>query len=215
MKITRIPVPIRLLGCVCALFLLAAACGDDTDDEPAAPGVTDGESVEANETGENDDETEVETPTVEPAVPPSIDDGIDAAVFTDDYGCGFGFQTGNADQTLGVFVTFNEFDAANAGQVPPVGNVPSVIWSGEIRVGTDLFANWCNDIVDEDTPVAEVSEVWEIVDAQVTIIGDPPVQEVGELTIQLDNLVAEAPDGRTTTIESITIVNEIWGAFAG
>ena len=81
------------------------------------------------------------------------------------YGCGFGFWASNADQTAGIFVEFTDFDAANAGQVPPVGAVPSVIWSGRVDVGTDLFANWCDDVVEPGEPEPVVTETWQIVDA--------------------------------------------------
>lgn len=148
-----------------------------------------------------------------PAVPAMAD--LTAADFTEAYDCGFGFWASNADRTAGLFVEFSDFDAANAGQVPPVGAVPSVIWSGRVSVGTDLFADWCDDAVEAGDPEPVVAETWQILDAGIAIEGTPPVQSVGALTATLTAITLESPGGDRVVLGDLTLTNDRWGALAG
>lgn len=204
-----------------ALVALLAACGGDEGPElvSAADG---GPSVEAptepaatpEPTAEAPAATPESTSTPEPAPVPAVAE-LSAADFTEVYGCGFGFWASNADQTAGLFVEFNDFEAATAGQVPPVGAVPSVIWSGRVHVGTDLFANWCDDAIEPGEPESVVAESWQIVDAGIAIDGTPPVQAVGALTATLTGVTLESPEGDQVVLGDLTLTNDSWGALAG
>lgn len=204
-----------------ALVAVASACGGEEGPElvAAADGGPPVEAtVEPTATAEPVTEaaeaTPRPTPTPEPPPVPAVAE-LTAADFTEVYGCGFGFWASDIDQTAGIFVEFNDFEAANAGQVPPVGAVPSVIWSGRVHVGTDLFANWCDDVVEPGEPESVVAESWQIVDAGIAIEGTPPVQTVGALTATLTGVTLESPGGEQFVLGDLTLTNDSWGAFAG
>jgi hypothetical protein len=204
-----------------ALVAVVAACGAEEGPElvSAADGAPAAEApAEPTVTAEPapPEPTATPEPTTAPAPPvvPAVAE-LTAADFTEVYGCGFGFWASNADQTAGIFVEFNDFEAATAGQVPPVGAVPSVIWSGRVHVGTDLFANWCDDVVEPGEPESVVAESWQIVDAGIAIEGTPPVQTVGALTATLTGITLESPSGEAVVLGDLTLANDSWGAFAG
>jgi hypothetical protein len=96
-----------------------------------------------------------------------------------------------------------------------VGAVPSVIWSGRVHVGTDLFANWCDDVIEPDEPESVVIETWQIVDAGIAIDGTPPVQGIGALTATVTGVTVESPGGEQVVLGDLTLTNDSWGAFAG
>jgi hypothetical protein len=204
-----------------ALVAVASACGGEEGPElvSAADGgppveATAEPTATAEPVTEAAEATPEPTPTPEPPPVPAVAE-LTAADFTEVYGCGFGFWASNIDQTAGIFVEFNDFEAANAGQVPPVGAVPSVIWSGRVHVGTDLFANWCDDVVEPGEPESVVAESWQIVDAGIAIEGAPPVQTVGALTATLTGVTLESPAGEQFVLGDLTLTNDSWGAFAG
>ncbi len=105
----------RTKAVLLALAILGTtACGSDVAVTTAAPTPTSAPAA---------------TATPEPPSPAPVT----ADSFTQDWSCGFGFWTSDDAQTVSLLIEFVDFDAANAGQVPEVGNVPSVIWSGRIN----------------------------------------------------------------------------------
>ena len=90
-----------------------------------------------------------------------------------------------------------------------------MIWSGRVDVGTDLFANWCDDVVEPGEPEPNVTETWQIVDAGLSIEGTPPVQSVGSLQVALTGITIASPDGERVVLGELRIGNDAWGMFAG
>lgn len=193
------------VAALASTLMALAACGDDNQ-VSVGPGTI----VEATPT------VGVAEPTPEPPAPAEVVVGPGLAeALTVDWGCGYGFWVSNEEQTVALLLQFEDFEAAASGNVPPVGNVPSIIWSGEVRVGADLMANWCDDVVEPDEPTPRVDATWTVVDGAIAVTGDIPVQSTGPLTLELTDAVIESDSGEQVPLGPITVVNEVWGAFAG
>jgi hypothetical protein len=176
------------------LALLAGACGGGETDPTGAGRLG---------------PTATPAATPGPAVPSAAD-------FTVDYSCGYGFWASDADQTMSLLIQFVDVEAAAAGKVPPVGNVPSVIWSGRAHIGADLMANWCDDVIEEGEPVPEITETWTVVDGAIEIHGTPPVQDCAPLAATITGIVLESAEGDTVSFtEPVEFENRAWGCFAG
>ena len=80
----------------------------------------------------------------------------------------------------------------------------------EVQFGTDLMANWCDDVVETDEPEARVDERWTIVGGTVTI-----TLRRARATGELRDIVARTADGREYPLGNATITNTAWGQFAG
>jgi hypothetical protein len=134
---------------------------------------------------------------------------------TEDWGCGYGFAAGNADQTVGLVIRLSDDLVTDQARLPAEMDLAGDAWEAEVRQGSDLFANWCSDVIEE--PEADVDEVLpvvagtlEITSGQLTQSGsDEPV--VAELT----GVVAESEDGEELELGDLTVTNGSWGFFAG
>lgn len=140
-----------------------------------------------------------------PGRPPQVD----LADLTTPYPCGYGFQAGNPAGTVGVFLQ------PAAGASTPVDDTVDLgdgdAWSGEIRIGTDLFANWCSDVWTE--PLPAVDQAWRLVDGVVTITARD--DGAGSATLTATDLVAVDPDGVRHPLGDIVLLNSAWGMLAG
>ena len=129
----------------------------------------------------------------------------------DDFGCGYGFTVGTPDGTVRLSV----FSDAGFGEPPAPGSVElGAGWSGELVAGRDLFAQWCDDVMEPDEPEVVQEEVWTV---------------TGTLTWQLAEGDGQCPsiatgvlaDGRAVTDEGdvplpeVEFRNEFFGCFAG
>jgi hypothetical protein len=167
--------------------VLAACGGDDTTSTPAATG----------------DPVPVETD------PPAA--ALSLADLTEPYGCGFGFQVGNPDQTAGLFIT----SGAGFGEPPTVDTVDLATddaWTARIDLGADLFANWCDDVIEMGEPEPQVDETLEVVAGTLELSVD--VSGV-VATAHATALVARDAAGVEYALGDITIENTAWGMFAG
>jgi hypothetical protein len=130
-----------------------------------------------------------------------VPDAVDKFM-TDHYGCGYGFAAASPDQTAS-FQVFFESD-------PSTGTYDlAEAEFAEVRFGTDLMANWCDDVIEIDEPEARVDERWTIVGGTVTIT------IAGQTTGELRDIVARTADGRDYPLGNATITNTAWGQFAG
>ena len=134
----------------------------------------------------------------------------------DDLGCGYGFAaTDSAERVL--LVIRPKHDATDA--VRRTVTLPDPDWSAEVRTGTNLAANWCNDVITD--PEAEVEETWEVVGGTLTFAGDLPTTDrvdIGspeEVRAELTGLVVEGPDGERVELGDLSLRNKLWGVFAG
>ena len=130
---------------------------------------------------------------------------------TETYGCGYGFWVGNAAQTTALRFQYLGDD----GQASDA-DLPSDMWIVEMLDGQNLYANWCDDVVEPGEPEPLVVRRLSVVDGTLTVIGDPPAPfDGGELTLRAEGLVLETPDGEMVELGNITIENPTYGSFAG
>jgi hypothetical protein len=190
----KLPLRGLVLGALIVSAPVLAACGgDDATSTPAATG----DPVPV--------ETEAPAETDPPAAKVMLPD------LTEPYGCGFGFQVGNPEQTAGLFIT----SGAGFGDPPTVGTVDLATdesWTARLDLGADLFANWCDDVIEMDEPEPQVDETLEIVAGTLEFSLD----DAGVVaTAQLTALVARDADSVEYALGDITIENPAWGMFAG
>ena len=128
---------------------------------------------------------------------------------TEARGCGYGFQIGRPDQRVAMFARHPEGPAAS-GTV----TLPAEAWTLTVRFGEDLFANWCDDVMEAGEPEPEVTEEWQVVEGtlEVTVPAD---RAQGRATLVATGLVAERPDGERVPLGDITIANDFYGTIAG
>lgn len=138
----------------------------------------------------------------------------DPPEFSHQHDCGYGFYVGTEDQTAGLFVDFTDFEAAQAGAVPDVSQLSTGAWRADLQFGSDLFANWCDDVLEPDEPTPEIEEVWDLT-GTIEINQLPPAGECGRATGRLTDVVAHGPDDETLTLGDLDVTNEFWGCFAG
>ncbi|HEU4894285.1 MAG TPA: hypothetical protein VFT85_00485, partial [Acidimicrobiia bacterium] len=81
---------------------------------------------------------------------------------TEEYGCGYGFYASNPEQTVGLFIEFSDFEAAANGDVPDTSALDDGTWNARLEFGTDLFANWCDDVLEPGEPTPQVGETWQL-----------------------------------------------------
>lgn len=132
---------------------------------------------------------------------------VDLSAFTQSYGCGYGFQAGRPDQEAGLFLRRDEPASSGTVVLPVEG------WSGEVQLGHDLFANWCDDVLTPDEPTPDVVERWEVVEGTLELV--VPQDGRGEASVAATGLVAQRPDGTLVELGDITIDNPHYGTFAG
>ena len=140
---------------------------------------------------------------------------MDPATFSEDYGCGRSFQASDADQTVALHLDL--VDPTYEAAPPTAASLPSSEWDARIEVGSDLFSNWCDDVIEPDEPVPEVDEVWPVVAGTIALAGDvsgsPDVSS--SVTAHLTGIVAERPDGTRVEVGDLDVTNDHWGGAAG
>ena len=149
------------------------------------------------------------TPTTHTAAPV-----ISAAKLTTPWGCGYGFHVSDTGQTVALMVEWSsDLRGDPATSIAPSGPLSGGDWTAGLNLGHDLFANWCNDVIDPSTPEAVVDESLEVVEGTLTLDGDLPEQ--GEVTAHLTGVVARRADGSTVELGDLDVSNPCWGCFAG
>ena len=139
--------------------------------------------------------------------------GPEQVELTEEYACGFGFYAGNQDQTTGLMISYRDFDGAWAGTVARSGQLDAA-WDADLQFGTDLFANWCDDVLEEGEPTPEVEAAWSV-SGQMEVTELPPAGQCGQAVARLTDLVATGPADQTLDLGDLTITNTAWGCFAG
>ena len=71
----------------------------------------------------------------------------DLESLTETYGCGTGFWVGNPQQTTALRIAY-------VGDGPPPARVslPDPAWDAQLVDGRDLYANWCDDVMEPGEP---------------------------------------------------------------
>lgn len=133
---------------------------------------------------------------------------------TEPHHCGYGFYIGDVDQAWALKITYQDFEAAQAGEVPSESELSGDTWSAKLEAGQDLFANWCDDVLEPGEPTPEVREVWEV-SGDIEVTGLPEPGECGPATAHLTGLEARNDDGDVIALGDLDVGNEFWGCFAG
>lgn len=132
---------------------------------------------------------------------------------SDTYGCGYGFYVGTHDQTAGLFLLSN-LDLAEAASASGTFRLPGDEWTGDLSFGRDLFANWCDDVIEPGEPEPVVEETWQV-KGVLQVMSLPTVGECGEARAALQQAVAVGPDGSMLELGDLDLINESWGCLAG
>lgn len=133
----------------------------------------------------------------------------------DAYGCGFGFWLGSPDQEVAVRLAASDPLVAE-GELPQEATLPDDAWNATVLVGEDLYANWCDDVLEPDEPEPQVAEEWPITAGTITLDGSPPGDVCPhEARATVTGLQATRSDGTTVDLGDRDLVNDAWGCFAG
>jgi len=137
---------------------------------------------------------------------------LDASVFDTDYGCGFGFTTGDAVGRWALRID------ALTGEAPAAGPVtlPDERFDVSVTVGAHLFSNHCDDAMEWFEPAPTPAARWQVTSGQFTYpetsgqicAGEPPA------TTTLVGAVVDTTAG-PVELEPIEITNTSFGCFAG
>ncbi|HSM44812.1 MAG TPA: hypothetical protein VK969_07335 [Acidimicrobiia bacterium] len=132
---------------------------------------------------------------------------------TEQYACGYGFYASNVEQTVGLFIELSDFEAAQIGDVPETSQLGEDTWQAELRFGRDLFANWCDDVLEPGEPTPEVGETWQL-SGTIEINELPPAGQ-GRASATLTGVEARGPNNELITFDLFEIENQFWGTIAG
>lgn len=130
-----------------------------------------------------------------------------------DHGCGHAFTLGTSDQTLRLSLWAGDGSFGD----PPTPGTATVgedgSWTGELVVGRDLFAQWCDDVVEAGEPeVVETARY--VVSGTLTWTTEGTGNCDGPATGTLTD-AAVTIDGTTTDLPDLELRNEYFGCFAG
>lgn len=121
-------------------------------------------------------------------------------------GCGDGFQATNETATVGILLRPATGESSPTEERVELGDGGP--WSGEIRLGRDLFATWCGGVVDGEP---RVDETWELVEGVVEVTEVDESTGIPSATMTATGLVAVDPDGARHELGDIVLVNDAWG----
>lgn len=135
------------------------------------------------------------------------------AELTTSWPCGLGFAVSSADQRVSISVHSHE-SSSSALSVPV--DLPDPSWTANLRVGKNLMADNCDDVVEGWEPRAVVAATWEITGGVLDFI--PPEGEgcggSGPVEAVLKEAVVSTPTGEVA-LDTLTMVNDAFGCFAG
>ncbi len=151
------------------------------------------------------------TSTSTSVIPPqTLPIPVNARTLTEMYPCGLGFWLSNPDDTVGLLIF------PTGGSTTPFPEEPGVvaedIWTGVLRLGTDLFANWCTGRLDQ-LPRVFAAE-WKVVAGTLEVLTLPEGGR-GPATAVASNIVVESPDGSSrVTLGHFDLTNPRWDILA-
>lgn len=130
------------------------------------------------------------------------------------FGCGHGFAAGDVEQRAGLVLTFLDFEAATSGDVGTEYVLPDAAWDVDLVFGSDLFSNWCDDVIEPDEP-----EV--VIDRSYSVRGNLVISELpepgtcGPATGTLFDASYTNELDETVSLGDFDLRNDFWGCFAG
>lgn len=133
--------------------------------------------------------------------------------FTTSWPCGLGFAVSSADQRVSIAVHSHE--SSSSALSAPV-ELPDPAWTANLRVGKNLMADNCDDVVEGWEPRAVVAATWEITGGVLDFM--PPEGQgcggTGPVEAVLKEAVVSTPIGEVD-LDTLTMVNDAFGCFAG
>jgi len=142
----------------------------------------------------------------------TIPDSVDVSLLADDYGCGYGFAKGSADQSLAVRISSKDSGPGDGPAIQGPITLPDPSWTAEVVDGANLFSNWCNDVIQTSDPIPVTIQTWTIVAGTLTI---NQLAADGSTTGLLTGAIAESSTGVRVPLDDIALANDCWGCFAG
>ena len=142
---------------------------------------------------------------------PDIGEVADIDDLTETWGCGHGFWIGNPEQTTALRFQYLGEDGRAVD-----AELPSARWQVQLLDGQDLYANWCDDVMEPGEPEPLVVRSLPVVRGSLEVIGEPPAPfEGGVLGLDATGLAVEMPDGEVVELGDVEIENPSYGFFAG
>lgn len=158
------------------------------------------------------------TPTTGTSLAPAVGKVAEARLEVH-HGCGHGLFAGTRDQTVALRLAWRG-DALPA--IEPASfemgpyTLPHEDWEGEVLVGADLYANWCDDVVVAGDPEPDVAETWPVTGGELAITVHPGRGPCGPLVEgTVTDLEVRSRDGATVTVPAVDLLNDAWGCMAG
>jgi hypothetical protein len=137
-----------------------------------------------------------------------VSDALDAFL-VDEYGCGYGFAIAGEHQTASMIVGFVDVEDIETGPVPGTYDLAEL--DGSVDFGTDLMANWCDDVIEPGEPEAYVAETWDLVGGTLELTIADNRLALGTFT----DLVAVDRGGARHHLGDVDVSNGMWGFLAG
>lgn len=127
--------------------------------------------------------------------------------------CGHGFAATSADQSLILDIRWTNVLSLADAPISIDAEVPDRDWMGEIRVGSDLAANWCDDVIEEGEPTPRTDERWDVTAGRLVAASDPA--DPGVVSGTITGLEVTTDDGTVLSLGNIELENLAWGVYAG
>lgn len=139
-------------------------------------------------------------------------EAIATADFTETWPCGRGWAASTADQRVGILI----YQIDDAQPTPHDRlTLPDPGWQADVVVGKHLFANHCNDAIEEWMPTPQVVGSYPLA-ATITLHGPAPANDEPPALVRatLDEGTIDV-DGSSVIITSVVLDNSAYNAFAG
>ncbi len=128
-----------------------------------------------------------------------------------DWGCGHAFTVGTMDQDTRLSLWFD----GTSGDLPEPGTHElGADWTGELVAGSDLFAQWCDDVMEPDEPEVVEAAEWDVEGTLTWRLdrGDGQCPSVAAASLTDASIVV---DGEAVPIADVEFRNEHFGGVAG
>ncbi len=145
----------------------------------------------------------------------TVDDqraAIAGADFTEHWPCGRGWAGSTADQRIGIMI----YQVDDMQPTPgPVLGLPDPGWTADVVVGKHLFANHCNDAIEEWMPTPNVVARYPL---SGTVTLEDPAPSNSEPPAMVGAVLTDGYadiDGVAVPLRNVQLRNEAYNAFAG